>query len=209
MAGLTNHRFFAARFIAALLLLCCISPSPDPVVRKTGTFQAQVTAVPGEPRLVISKSRYTLTLYKGTTMIKTYKAVFGGGYSDGDKRMSGDRRTPEGEFYVCTMSHSKRFYKFIGLSYPALKHAESGLQNRLITREEYALIKKAINTQQPPPWGTRLGGAIGIHGRMPHDGSSQQRTGVNWTDGCIALANTDVEELFSVVSPGTPVTVLP
>ena len=52
------------------------------------------------------------------TPVKTYPAVFGRGYSDGDKRMTGDLRTPEGDFYICTMNPSKRFYKFMGLSYP-------------------------------------------------------------------------------------------
>ncbi len=124
--------------------------------------------------------------------------------------MTGDRRTPEGEFYICTMNHSKLFYKFMGLSYPGLKHAEYGLRDNLITPAEYAMIKKANEERQPPPWGTRLGGAVGIHGRMFSRAVAPLYSDeMNWTDGCIALENSDVDEIYSIVTLGTPVTILP
>jgi len=209
MAGLLDHSFFFLRFAVLLLLLSCLSPLPGTRVRKAEMFATLVATLPGEPRLVIWKSQYTLTLYKGMTPVKTYPAVFGRGYGDGDKRMTGDLRTPEGDFYICTMNPSKRFYKFMGLSYPGLKHAGYGLQERLITQTEYDKIKKAIDERQPPIWSTRLGGAIGIHGRTAAPGPDRLSEAMNWTEGCIALANPDVDELFSVVALGTVVTVLP
>jgi murein L,D-transpeptidase YafK len=164
----------------------------------------------GQPKLVIWKSQYTVTLYMGETPVKTYRAVFGKGYQDGDKQRMGDKRTPEGEFYICTMNHSKRFYKFLGLSYPGLKHAEYGLSSSMISPLEYRMIKKAIEERMTPPWETRLGGAVGIHGRILDPGNAEQRyVGMNWTDGCIAMDNADVDEIFNVVSLGTPVTILP
>lgn len=209
MAGLIDHSFFILRFVVLLLLFCCLSPLSGTPTRKAETFATLVAALPGEPRLVIWKSQYTLTLYKGMVPVKTYPAVFGRGYSDGDKRKTGDLRTPEGDFYICTMNSSKRFYKFMGLSYPGLKHAGYGLQERLITRAEYDKIKKAIDERQPPTWSTRLGGAIGIHGRTAAPGPDRPPEVMNWTEGCIALANADVDEIFSVVALGTAVTVLP
>jgi murein L,D-transpeptidase YafK len=209
MAGVFDHSYFFLRFAVLLLLLSCLSPLPGTRVRKAETFATLVAALPGEPRLVIWKSQYTLTLYKGLVPVKTYPAVFGRGYSDGDKRRTGDLRTPEGDFYICTMNPSKRFYKFMGLSYPGLKHAESGLQERLINQREYDKIKKAIDERQPPIWSTRLGGAIGIHGRTELPGPDHQPEALNWTEGCIALANNDVDELYSIVALGTVVTVLP
>jgi murein L,D-transpeptidase YafK len=209
MAGLLNHSLFFLRFVVLLTLLSCLSPLPATRVRTAETFAALVAALPGEPRIVIWKSQYTLTLYKGMTPVKTYPAVFGRGYGDGDKRMTGDLRTPEGDFYICTMNPSKRFYKFMGLSYPGLKHAGYGLQERLISQGEYNKIKKAIDERQPPSWSTRLGGAIGIHGRTEAPGPDHQPGAMNWTEGCIALANNDVDEIFSVVALGTAVTVLP
>src|SRR5574341_444970 len=209
MAHVRRNIFFSLRLLAALLLVSCISPSPEAPPEKSGTFASLLAALAGQVKLVIWKSHYTVTLYKGETPVKTYRAVFGRGYQDGNKRMMGDKRTPEGDFYICSMNHSKRFYKFMGLSYPGLKHAEYGLQSNIISPREYDAIKKAIDERQLPPWDTQLGGAVGIHGRM-NDGAAEPQSFVsrNWTDGCIALDNADVDELYGVVSLGTPVTIL-
>ncbi len=211
MARSINKKVFPLlRLLGSVLLLSCITPVPDVIVPKPDTFASRLASIAGQLRIVIWKSQYTLTLYKGDQPFKTYRAVFGKGYQDGDKRREGDKRTPEGDFYICTMNDSKRFYKFLGLSYPDLKHASDGLQNKLISPEQYALIKKAIDERQQPPWDTRLGGAVGIHGRMI-DGAvnGNSLASINWTDGCIALNNTDIDEIYSVVTPGTPVTILP
>jgi murein L,D-transpeptidase YafK len=210
MERIAKNILFPLRLIVALLLVSCLSPAPETPDNRPATFASLVASIAGPLRLVIWKSQYTLTLYKGDRPVKTYHAVFGKGFRNGDKRMTGDKRTPEGEFYICTMNHSKRFYKFMGLSYPGLKHAEYGLQAGMISPGEYLMIKKAIEERQPPPWDTRLGGAVGIHGRMLDSAAAASfYSAMNWTDGCIALDNVDVDEIYSVVSLGTPVTILP
>ncbi len=210
MARSRNNIFPLLRLVGLVLLLSCISPALDVAVPKPDTFTSRLSSIAGQLRIVIWKSQYTLTLYKGDQPFKTYRAVFGKGYQDGDKRKEGDKRTPEGEFYICTMNHSKRFYKFLGLSYPGLKHASDGLEARLISPEQFAQIKKAIDERQQPPWDTRLGGAVGIHGRMIEPPvTSNSLASINWTDGCIALDNADIDEIYSVVTFGTPVTILP
>jgi murein L,D-transpeptidase YafK len=210
MARIRRNIFFSIRLLVLFMLLSGLSPAPETPAAKPANFAMLVSSLAGDARLVIWKSQYTLTLYKADRPIKTYRAVFGRGFRDGDKRQVGDRRTPEGDFFICTMNHSKRFYKFMGLSYPGIPHAESGLQGGLISRLEYSSIKKATDERRQPPWNTRLGGAIGIHGRML-DSAVAPRIfpGMNWTDGCIALENADVDEIFSVVSLGTRVTILP
>ncbi len=198
------------RILVSFLLLCCISPSPETPTNKTDALASLLSSIAGQLKLVVWKSQYTVTLYKGETPVKTYRAVFGKGYQDGDKQRMGDRRTPEGDFYICTMNHSKRFYKFMGLSYPGLKHAEEGLRSGMITPDEHTMIKKAIEERLSPPWETRLGGAVGIHGRMlSAEDARRQSVDINWTDGCIALDNADVDEIYHVVSLGTPVMILP
>jgi len=196
--------------LAAFLLLTCVSPLPETPTRHTDTLKILLSSLDGTIKLVIRKSQYTMVLYKGDTPVKTYPAAFGRGYGDGDKQRMGDRRTPEGDFYICTMNHSKRFYKFLGLSYPGLKHAEEGVRSGMISSDEYAMIKKAIEERSSPPWETRLGGAVGIHGRTVVVGDAPRVSfDINWTDGCIALDNADVDEIYRVVSLGTPVTILP
>jgi len=123
MALIRRNMFLLFRLLGLILLLSCMSPSPDVAAPKPDTFASRLDSIAGQLRMVIWKSRYTLTLYKGDQPVKTYRAVFGKGYQDGDKRMAGDKRTPEGDYYICTMNGSKRFYKFLGLSYPDLKHA--------------------------------------------------------------------------------------
>lgn len=210
MACFRGNICFSLRLLVSLLLLSCVSPSPEVQPAKPSSFASLLSSMSGDIRIVIWKSQYTLTLYKGEQPVKTYRAVFGKGFRDGDKRKVGDKRTPEGDFFICTMNHSKRFYKFMGLSYPGLPHAEEGLRARLISPEQYQMIKKANEGRQQPPWDTKLGGAVGIHGRMLDSAiDPKYYSGRNWTDGCIAMENPDVEEIYSVVSLGTPVTILP
>jgi murein L,D-transpeptidase YafK len=209
MVPMLRNGCFAFRLLAVFLLLSCISPAPETPTGKRNSLASLLSSIAGELKLVIWKSQYTVTLYKGEIPVKTYRAVFGKGYPNGDKQMRGDRRTPEGEFYICAMNDSKRFYKFMGLSYPGLKHAEAGLQSRMISPDEYAMIKKAIEERLPPPWETRLGGAVGIHGRTLETRNARLYVDKNWTDGCIALDNADIDELYTSVSIGTPVTILP
>jgi len=197
-----------ARFTAAFCLVVVLSPVSDSRRESSPPLLSMLSAIDGSPSVVIWKSQYSLTLYKGSLPLKTYRAVFGRGYADGDKERVGDRRTPEGDFYVCSKNHSERFYKFLGLSYPGMKHAREGLRRGVISPAEYDAIARAIALRERPTWDTPLGGAIGIHGRTREDRSAQMAR-ENWTDGCIALANADIDELYSVLQVGTPVTILP
>lgn len=196
------------RFIIAILLTSVLSPLPD--IPGTGTREllSLMSRMEGETSLVVWKSQYSVTLFKGYAPVKTYWAVFGKGYFDGDKERQGDKRTPEGDFYICTKNDSKRFYKFLGLSYPGLKHAGQALQVGMITPRQYREIEQAHMERRKPTWETKLGGAVGLHGRMFEDPGVWTRR-QNWTDGCIALSNADMDELFSIVSLGTPVTIIP
>ncbi len=210
MTRMQKNSFRALRLIAVYMMVSFLSPAPETPTGNTDALATLLSLNAGQLKLVICKSRYTATLYKGDSPVKTYRAVFGKGYRDGDKLRMGDKRTPEGEFYICSMNHSKRFYKFMGLSYPGLKHAEYGLRSGLISPAEYHSIRNAIAERLPPPWETRLGGAVGIHGRTPDaGGAGRQITDTNWTNGCIALDNADIDEIYTVVSLGTPVTILP
>lgn len=198
------------RLFALLLLAGCLSQAPNAPAPAPGASSGTPLSGTGRYRIVVSKSDYSLTLFRDDRAVKTFRAAFGKAYREGDKRSLGDKRTPEGDFYICTMHPSKRFYKFLGLSYPALKHAEYGLRSGMISEGEFLTIKKALEEGQQPPWSTRLGGAVGIHGRtVAATGGVQSPRVVNWTYGCIALDNADLDEIFSVVSIGTPVTILP
>jgi hypothetical protein len=148
-----------------MLLLAVLSPVRDAPGTASSAFLTVLSSLDGDLSLVIWKSRYAATLYKGQTPVKTYRAVFGRGYADGDKERAGDRRTPEGEFYICSRNHSSRFYKFLGLSYPGLRHAGQGLRKGMITpgsmpaspRRSWRAASRAGTRSSAAPWGSTAG----------------------------------------------------
>ncbi|HYW73983.1 MAG TPA: L,D-transpeptidase family protein [Pyrinomonadaceae bacterium] len=151
------------------------------------------------PRIVVKKGERKLFLYSGEKLIRTYHV--GLGLSPiGDKVREGDRRTPEGDFYIFTKNDKSAFYLSLGISYPNAAHAERGLRDGLITKGQYDTILQALGDHKAPPQDTRLGGDIYIHG----NGASR-----DWTWGCVALEDQDIRELFGAVSVGTPVTIKP
>lgn len=151
------------------------------------------------PRIVVKKSQRKLILYAGGKVVRTYHV--GLGLSPvGDKVRQGDRRTPEGDFYIFTKNDKSAFYLSLGISYPNTEDAERGLRDGLITKAEYAAIIQANKSKTTPPQNTKLGGDIYIHGR----GATS-----DWTWGCVALEDDDVRELFNAIPVGTPVRIEP
>jgi murein L,D-transpeptidase YafK len=119
----------------------------------------------------------------------------------GDKEKRDDYRTPEGNFYICGKNSRSQFHKSLRLSYPNAEDAARGLRVGLIDRLTYKAIVQAIHEGRTPPQNTKLGGDIMLHG----GGAVCE----NWTWGCIALDNDDIDELFDLVPVGTMVKVLP
>ena len=151
------------------------------------------------PRIVIKKKARTLEVFEGKKLVRRMKTALGFA-PVGDKEIEGDGRTPEGEFYVFVKNPESRFHRSLGLSYPSKPDAKRGLQAKLITKEEFDAINKSIDERSMPPQKTALGGEIYIHG-----GGTES----DWTDGCIALKNEDITELFALIPQGAKVTIVP
>ncbi len=162
----------------------------DRLVAKAG----KITLPLAEPRIVVSKSKRRLDLFDGTRLIKTYKV--GTGQSTGAKVKQGDNKTPEGTYHLVNRNPSGKFHLFMGLNYPNTQDAIEGAQKKIISQETASGIIAAERSRRLPSWGTRLGGAVGIHGAGG---------GANWTAGCIALNNPDIEELWLATKNWTPV----
>ena len=152
-----------------------------------------------QPKILVRKGQRRLLLFSDGKLVRTYRIGLGLSPS-GDKVRAGDRRTPEGEFYIFTRNDRSAFYLSLGLSYPNAAHAERGLRDGLITRAQYDAITRALRAKKAPPQNTRLGGDIYIHGNGAQS---------DWTWGCVALENEDMRELFDAVSVGTPVAIEP
>lgn len=146
----------------------------------------------------VDKSDHSLTVLSGETELLTWPVGLGDPL--GDKLRQGDLRTPEGAFRVVTRNSKSAFHLFLGLSYPDADDAARGLRDGLVTAAQARAISDASRAGRQPNWNTGLGGAIGIHGG---GGSS------DWTLGCIALENAQIEELWEVAPMGTRVVVQP
>lgn len=151
------------------------------------------------PRIVVYKAKRRLELYSGDKLLRTYKIGLGLNPVP-DKEREGDRATPEGEFYIFTKNPRSAFHLSLGVSYPNIEDADRGLKSGLITRAERDTIVRAIKRKQGPPQYTTLGGLIYIHG----NGASS-----DWTWGCVALENEEIEELYQAIPVGTLVTIKP
>jgi murein L,D-transpeptidase YafK len=151
------------------------------------------------PQLVVKKKERLLQVFEEGELIKTYKVALGRA-PRGDKEIEGDGKTPEGEFYVFTKNDRSKFYLSLGLSYPNAEAATRGLKENLITPEEHDEILKAIAEKRMPPQKTALGGEIYIHG-----GGTEN----DWTEGCVALPDEEIKELFAAIPVGARVIIQP
>lgn len=187
--------------ILVLVFVACLVAGATPLASDTvESLVAQQAALKlplKNPRIVIMKSERRLELFSGDAVVRRYKIGLGLSPVE-DKVRQGDRRTPEGEFYVFTKNDKSAFYLSLGLSYPNIEDAERGLRDKLISRRQHDVIVRAIKRKASPPQNTALGGDIYIHG----NGAS-----TDWTWGCVALENADMKELFDAVTVGTPVTI--
>jgi murein L,D-transpeptidase YafK len=137
-------------------------------------------------RLVVHKAERTLTLYWHGAKLKSYRVALGG-QPVGAKAARGDQRTPEGLYTATKRRKETAFHAALELSYP--------------NGDDLARAKAA---------GVPAGGGIEIHGlREGFDWVGSAHVLFDWTDGCIAVTNADIDELVRAVPDGTPVEILP
>lgn len=151
----------------------------------------------------VSKANKTLYVYRGTDLLRKFRADFGTNpFSDKERRGSGWEpdhwRTPSGTFFVVRKNSNSQFYKALVLNYPTAEDANRGLRQRLISESQHKAIVQAQENFESPPMNTPLGGLIEIHGRGTGAGS-------NWTQGCVAVRDADIDELWRWAQVGTPV----
>ena len=134
----------------------------------------------------VDKTARTLTLLHGVDVIKTYRVSLGG-EPDGPKSREGDGRTPEGRYSIDSRNSRSRFHLALHISYPTADERQNA-QRR----------------------GVSPGGDIMIHG-LPNGFGWLDRLHLkrDWTDGCIAVTNPEIEEIWSHVATGTAIEILP
>lgn len=151
--------------------------------------------------LRVWKGRHEMWLEDGGRILKKFEVALGK-KPTATKLLRGDGRTPEGRYYICEKRPQSRFRHFLGISYPNVDDAERGYAERLISADEWADIFFANVQQSVPPWSTALGGRVGIHGY-----GGRPLLPIDWTEGCIAVSDTDIDYLYDRVPLGTRVTI--
>jgi hypothetical protein len=125
---------------------------------------------------------------------------------EGAKRTAGDQRTPEGEYHVAGPSRASRFHRFVPIDYPSEADAGRALAEGRLSRRDHARIVAAHRQGVLPPQDTALGGHLGFHG----EGNRWRGESLtlDWTNGCVALADSDLDFILARVRIGTMVTIL-
>jgi len=161
-------------------------------------YLTPVSAI-NEPKIYVYKEKRRMYVIQSNVLVRDYP--IGLGFSpQGDKQRQGDGRTPEGNFLICMKNPTSRFIKSLGLTYPDKKHAQRALFAGAITPLQFQHILNALERIALPPANTALGGEIFIHAGGAHK---------DWTNGCVALYNRDMDELFNIAKVGTPVSIRP
>ncbi len=137
-------------------------------------------------RIVVYKAQRKMELLRDGKVIKTYKVALGPN-SAGPKARQGDHRTPEGVYRIDAKNSHSRYHLALHISYPDAKDRE-----------------------RARTLGVSAGGDIMIHGlpdRFAYLGALQSK--YDWTDGCIAVSNAEIEEIWKLVPVGTEVEIRP
>lgn len=138
--------------------------------------------------IVVDKSDYELHVYDDEGWYATYPVVFGN-KNLGDKLMEGDRKTPEGTFRIINKRPHAKWHKMLMLDYP--------------TKESYQKFSER-KARGIIPKSARIGGGIALHGTWPNDNIVVDDY-TNWTNGCVALKNEDLDEIEQYMPVGTEV----
>ena len=134
--------------------------------------------------LLVDKSDRSLVLFRGGEEVRRYTGLQFGDAPQGHKRFEGDERTPEGRYTIDTRNADSAYHLSLRVSYPNAQDRAYALQQ-----------------------GRNPGGDIFLHGQ-PNWLAAGRMQG-DWTDGCIAFTNAEMEELWRLVRDGTPIEIRP
>ncbi len=155
--------------------------------------------------LLVDTGDLTLSVMRGTEALKTFDNIAIGSNGVTRHKRAGDEKTPLGEFRITAIRGDSRFHRFLAIDYPTLEDARRGLGDGRISQAQYDRVRRAREAGGVPPQDTPLGGHLGIHGIGAGDPAIHDA--FNWTNGCIALTDEQVEALLQWARVGTRVSV--
>ena len=148
-----------------------------------------------------------LELYEDTVLIKSYKAAFGKS-SRTIKESFTDNATPNGVYSICQIDSVSKYHRLLLLNYPNQADVVEAYKKQWITLDELYEITRNINKGKHPFENMEKFSRIGIHAIGNYDFIFRNLPFTfNWTNGSIAISNSDIDELLHVVKCGTPVSI--
>jgi murein L,D-transpeptidase YafK len=175
------------RALAALALTCAaFTAHGDPLPLAERVTLRSAESLPAVDRLVVHKTERRLVLLHGETVVRSYKIALGVN-PIGQKERAGDYRTPEGRYFLVRRNPRSEYFLSIQVSYPNETDLKRAHKNH---------------------WDA--GGSIMIHGlpnQLKHAPAYYEIT--DWTDGCIALSNADMVEVWLLTPDNAPIDILP
>lgn len=164
---------------AILIVICLLLSTLSHATHTKPNSEAVVDKV------LVVKSEHALHLMHRGEVIKSYRVSLG--KKTGPKQYEGDQRTPEGFYWINWRRHSENFNLSMHISYPNAKD-----------------LKRSQETGLPP------GSMIMLHG-TPNDDDYPEWffSSLDWTEGCIALTNSDMQEVWKTVQDGTMIEIRP
>lgn len=172
-----------SRYLIPILLLMAIGLWMFSVYEKPfGQKETATIPIPRAAKVLVIKSERKMYLLKAGKVIRTYKIALGAN-PEGDKEKEGDNRTPEGTYVLDWRNDKSSCYRSIHISYP--------------DKADMAAAKKK---------NVSPGGNIMIHGLHPSiEWMGKTHNKYDWTWGCIAVTNEEMDEIWKSVKYGTPI----
>jgi len=181
-------RKFAGALVAATLLVTTSGPAVAGTAYAMGnpTGPNGGMSLPRADRVVVLKGERKLVLMRGDDVLRVYQVALGR-YATGAKTRQGDAKTPEGSYTLDYRLTKSSFHRAIHISYP-------NARDRAKARAR----------------GLEPGGKIMIHGLAKNwTARDLNHPDLDWTQGCIAVTNREIEEIWRMVSDGTPIDIYP
>lgn len=150
--------------------------------------------------LLIDTWEKTVDVRQGEISLEIFEHISLGRNGANQKQKLGDDVTPIGTYVITHTNNKSQFRKFFGINYPSVNDAEVAFFSGNISDAEYESIMQAHRNKRFPPQNTTLGGYIGIHG--VGKGNEIIHGIFDWTHGCVALSNQQIDKLAKWIYKG-------
>lgn len=151
-----------------------------------GAARAAIAPQAAADRVIVTKTERRLYLLRDGEILHSYRVALGR-VPKGTKIYQGDGRTPEGDYTLTEFNAGSRFYRSIRVSYP---------------NEQDRARARAL--------GQTVGGDVMLHGLAPERRAyGPEHWRFNWTNGCIAVTDEEIDEIWQRVAVGTPIEIRP